>query len=143
MRLRLLNGLMKGENMEGNKIAPESIDEYISKFSPEIQEILEMLRKVIKEAAPEAKEKISYQMPAFTLYGNLVYFAACKNHIGFYPTPSGIDAFRNELSGYKGAKGSIQFPIDKPLPYELISKIVKFRVAENMKRAEKKFKKKI
>lgn len=128
--------------MEGNKITYRSIDEYISNFPPEVQEILKRLRKVIKESAPDAEEKISYQMPAFALHGNLVYFAAYKNHIGFYPTSSGIDAFKHELSEYKGAKGSVQFPIKKPLPYELISKIVKFRVAENIKKAEGKFKKK-
>ncbi|WP_339314248.1 DUF1801 domain-containing protein [Paenibacillus sp. FSL R10-2734] len=123
--------------MEG-KTTYESIDDYISKFPPEIQEILSTIRKVIKEAAPEAKEKISYQMPTFELHGNLVHFAAFKNHIGFYPTPNGIDAFKEELSGYKGAKGSIQFPINQPMPYELISKIVKYRVAENIQKAENK-----
>jgi len=127
--------------MDESKVTPSSIDEYIIKFPPEIQEKLEMLRKVIKEAAPEAEEKISYQMPTFVLYGNLVHFAAFKNHIGFYPTPSGINAFQQELSEYKGAKGSIQFPLDKPLPYELISKIVKCRVLENIKKAEDKLKK--
>ena len=116
----------------------ESIDDYISKFPTEVQEILMTLRKVIKESAPDAKEKISYQMPTFALHGNLVHFAAYKNHIGFYPAPSGIEAFKEELSVYKGAKGSVQFPINKPLPYELISKIVKFRVAENIKKAEDK-----
>jgi len=131
---------MKGGIMEGNKITSDSIDEYIIKFSPEIQEILKMLRKVIKESAPDATEKISYQMPTFVLHGNLVHFAAHKNHIGFYPTPSGVDAFKHELSEYKGAKGSIQFPIEKPLPYQLISKIVEFRVAENIKKAEGKLK---
>ena len=125
---------MKGEIMEGNKTTFESIDEYIFKFPPEVQEILKMLRKIIKESAPDAKEKISYQMPTFVFHGNLVHFAAHKNHIGFYPTPSGIDAFKHELSEYKGAKGSVQFPIEKPLPYDLISKIVKFRVAENIKK---------
>ncbi len=128
--------------MERNNTTFESIDEYISKFSPEIQKILIKLRQVIKESAPGAEEKISYQMPAFVLHGNLVYFAAYKNHIGFYPTPSGIAAFKNELSQYKGAKGSVQFPIDKPLPYELISKIVEFRVAENIQRSEAKIRKK-
>ncbi len=123
--------------MEG-KITYESIDDYISKFPPEIQEILSTIRKVIKEAAPDAKEKISYQMPTFELHGNLVHFAAFKNHIGFYPTPNGIDAFKEELSVYKGAKGSIQFPLNEPMPYELISKIVKFRVAENIQKAEDK-----
>jgi uncharacterized protein YdhG (YjbR/CyaY superfamily) len=131
---------MKGETMEENKVIFKSIDEYILQFSPDIQEILNRLRKVIKEAAPGAEEKISYQMPAFVLHGNLVYFAVCKKHIGFYPTPSGINAFKNELSEYKGAKGSVQFPIEKPMPFELISEIVKFRVAENTKRAESKLK---
>jgi uncharacterized protein YdhG (YjbR/CyaY superfamily) len=127
--------------MAENKITSESIDEYILKFTPEVQEILTTLRKVIKDSAPEAEEKISYQMPTFVLYGNLVHFAAFKNHIGFYPAPSGIEAFNDELSEYKGGKGSIQFPIDKPLPYELISKIVKHRVAENIKKSEDKAKK--
>jgi uncharacterized protein YdhG (YjbR/CyaY superfamily) len=116
----------------------QSIDEYILQFPPEVQEILRTLRQVIKDAAPDATEKISYQMPTFELNGNLVHFAAYKNHIGFYPAPSGIDAFKNELDEYKSAKGSVQFVIEKPLPYELISKIVKFRVDENMKKAQKK-----
>lgn len=128
--------------MEVNKITFASIDEYISKFPQEVQEILKSVRKVIKESAPDAEEKISYQMPTFVLHGNLVHFAAYKNHIGFYPAPSGVATFAQELSQYKGAKGSIQFPIDKPLPYELISKIVKYRVAENIKKAEGKVKKK-
>ncbi|RPI02302.1 MAG: hypothetical protein EHM72_04520 [Calditrichaeota bacterium] len=109
----------------------QSIDDYISQFPPQVQEILAELRRTIKEAAPEAEEKLSYQMPTFALHGNLVHFAAYKNHIGFYPAPSGIDSFREELSTYKGAKGSVQFPLNKPLPYELISRIVKFRAAEN------------
>jgi uncharacterized protein YdhG (YjbR/CyaY superfamily) len=113
-----------------------SIDEYIALFPKDIQKKLEELRATIKAAAPDAKEKISYQMPTFDLYGNLVHFAAHKNHIGFYPTPSGIDAFKNELSVYEGAKGSVQFPLDKPLPLKLIRKIVKFRVAENVEKAE-------
>jgi uncharacterized protein YdhG (YjbR/CyaY superfamily) len=128
--------------MEGNKITFNTIDEYILQFPPEVQETLNTLRKVIKEAATDAEEKISYQMPTFAFHGNLVYFAAYKNHIGFYPTSSGIAAFKQELSEYKGAKGSVQFPLEKPLPYELISEIVKYRVAENMKRAEDKLKKK-
>jgi uncharacterized protein YdhG (YjbR/CyaY superfamily) len=127
--------------MEENKIPFYTIDEYIAQFSLEIQEILNTLRKVIKESAPNATEKISYQMPTFFLHKNLVHFAACKNHIGFYPTPSGIEAFKEELSGYKGSKGSIQFPLNKPMPYELISKIVQYRVAENIKKAEGKMKK--
>lgn len=126
--------------MEQNKHTAQSIDEYTLKFTPEIQEMLNTLRKVINEAAPGAKEKISYQMPAFDFHGVLVYYAVCKNHIGFYPTPSGIEAFRNELSDYKSSKGAIQFPLNKPLPYELISKIVQFRVAENTRNAENKMK---
>ena len=114
-----------------DKITFASIDEYIVQCSPEVQGTLETLRQVIRETAPGAKEKISYQMPTFYLNGNLVHFAAFKKHIGFYPAPSGITAFKQELSGYKGAKGSVQFPLDKPLPYDLIRKIVAFRVAEN------------
>jgi uncharacterized protein YdhG (YjbR/CyaY superfamily) len=126
--------------MDGNK--PQTIAEYIAQFPPEIQGILQKLRAVIKESAPDATETISYQMPAFVRHGVLVYFAACKNHIGFYPTASGIEAFRQELSAYKGAKGSVQFPLGQPLPYELISRIVKFRLAENERKAENKAKKK-
>ena len=127
--------------MEENKVIPKTIDEYILQFLPEIQEILQMIRKVIKDSAPEAQEKISWGMPTFVLHGNLIHFAAFKNHIGLYPSPSGIDNFQQELSEYKGGKGSIQFPLKKPMPYELISKIVKFRVAENIKIAEEKSKK--
>jgi uncharacterized protein YdhG (YjbR/CyaY superfamily) len=126
--------------MKENKTTYQSIDEYILQFSPDIQDILKMLRKVIKEAAPDAEEKISWGMPAFAHHGSLVYFAAHKNHIGFYPAPSGIEAFKQELSEYKAAKGSVQFPITKPLPYELISKIVRFRVAENTKNKKDKLK---
>lgn len=128
--------------MEENKIRFKSIDEYISQFPPNVQEILKTLRKVIKEAAPDAEEKISYQMPAFALHGNLVYFAAYKKHIGFYPTSSGIEAFKDELSEYKSSKGAVQLPIEKPLPYELIRRIVKFRAAENIEHAKAKLKKK-
>jgi uncharacterized protein YdhG (YjbR/CyaY superfamily) len=123
--------------MESNKVRFNSIDEYIATFPAEIQKILGELRETIKAAAPEAEEKISYQMPTFALKGNLVHFAAYKNHIGFYPTPSGIEAFKDELSVYEGAKGSIRFPIEKPLPLELIKKIVKFRVAENLNKADR------
>ncbi len=121
--------------MEGNKSGFNSIDEYIATFPEDIQKILGEVRSVIKAAAPKAEEKISYQMPTFTLNGNLVHFAAFKKHIGFYPTPSGTQAFQKEVSVYKGAKGSIQFPLDKPMPLKLITKIVKFRVAENLKKA--------
>jgi uncharacterized protein YdhG (YjbR/CyaY superfamily) len=121
---------------------PQTIDEYIAGFPQDVQEILQKIRMTIREAAPEAKETISYQMPTFKFYGNLVHFAAFQHHIGFYPIPTGIDAFKNELSQYKGGKGSVQFPLDKPIPYDLISRIVKFRVKENLEKAEAKAKKK-
>lgn len=124
--------------MDGNKITFETIDQYISNYPPEIQDILEKIRGVVKVAAPEATEKISYQMPTFVLHGNLVHFAAYKNHIGLYPAPSGIEAFKQQLSPYKGAKGSIRFPLDEPIPYELIGEIVKYRVAENIEKAANK-----
>ena len=120
--------------MESNQIRFNSIEEYIATFPEEIQGMLQELRATIQAAAPVAEEKISYQMPTFFLNGNLVHFAAYKNHIGFYPAPSGIEAFKAELSVYKGAKGSVQFPIDKPLPLELVTKIVKFRAAENLRK---------
>jgi uncharacterized protein YdhG (YjbR/CyaY superfamily) len=119
-----------------------SIDEYIESFPNEVQEILRKLRAVIKDAAPDAEEKISYRMPTFYQKGNLVHFAAYNKHIGFYPAPSGIQAFKNELSTFKGAKGSVQFPIDKPLPYQLIGKVVRFRVVENLRKADEKLRKK-
>ena len=114
-------------------IKPQNIDEYIAGFSKDIQATLQQLRTTINTAAPGATEVISYQMPAFKLNGNsLLYFAACKNHIGFYPTSSGIRTFSKELSVYKGSKGAVQFPISQPLPLGLISRIVKFRVKENL-----------
>ena len=112
----------------------QTIDEYISEFPEDIQEILEKMRKVIQEAAPEAEEAISYGMPTFKLNGNLVHFAAYKNHIGFYPAPSGIEAFKEEISEYKSSKGAVQFPLDKAIPYDLVEKIVIFRVKENLKK---------
>ena len=124
--------------MDSKKVRFTSTNEYISTFPEEIQKILQELRKTIKAAAPEAQEKISYQMPAFDLKGNLVWFAAFKNHIGFYPMPSGIQAFKKDFSVYEGSKGAIRFPLDKPLPLKLVSKVVKFRVAENLKKAEMK-----
>lgn len=120
---------------EAEKTTPKNIDEYIASFPKDIQEILEKIRVTIRNAAPEAKEKIAYQMPTFTLEGNLVHFAAFKNHIGFYPTPTGTEAFNKELSAYKRGKGSIQFPLDTPIPLGLITEIVKFRVKENLERA--------
>jgi uncharacterized protein YdhG (YjbR/CyaY superfamily) len=116
----------------------QTIDEYIGAFPEDVQRILNELRQTIKEAAPEAQEIINYQMPTFSLNGNLVHFAAFENHIGFYPTPSGIEAFKQELSGYEGAKGSVQFPIDEPLPLPLIRRIVEYRVKENVERNQKK-----
>jgi uncharacterized protein YdhG (YjbR/CyaY superfamily) len=110
----------------------QTIDEYIKKFPEDIQEILENIRKVVHKAAPEAKEVISYGIPTFKLYGNLVHFAAYKNYIGFYPTPSGIETFKEEISEYKNSKGAVQFPLDKPIPFDLVEKIVVFRVRENL-----------
>src|SRR5689334_21001914 len=124
--------------MKTKPTAPRNINEYIAAFPPDIQKILKKIRLTISQAAPEAEEAMSYQMPTFDLKGNLVHFAAFKNHIGLYPTPSGTEAFKHEISIYQGAKGSIKFPIDKPLPMELIKEIVKFRVAENLEKAEKK-----
>jgi|SRR5690554_3488647 uncharacterized protein YdhG (YjbR/CyaY superfamily) len=127
--------------MLATKKTPESIDEYITAFPENVQEKLQLIRKTIKEAAPEAEEAISYQMPTFKYKGNLVYFAAYKNHIGFYPAPRENEAFREELSAYKGAKGTLQIPLDEPVPYDLISRITKFRAAENLQRAASKRKK--
>jgi len=128
--------------MTTNKKIPKDIDEYIASFPKDIQEILEKLRTTIRKAASDAAEIISYQIPTFTLKGNLVHFAAYKKHIGFYPTPTGIKVFKKELSAYEGAKGSVKFPLAKPIPFDLISKIVRFRVKENLERAEAKVKKK-
>lgn len=113
---------------------PNTIDDYIRNFPDEIQEILEKVRATIRENAPEAKETINYQIPTFTLNGNLVHFAAFKKHIGFYPTPTGIEKFKNELTGYETAKGSVKFPLTKPIPYNLIAKITEFRVNEQKKK---------
>jgi len=128
--------------MKTTQAAPQTIDEYIAGFPAEVQKILQKIRKTIHEAAPEAQEKISYQMPTFFLQGNLVHFAAFKEHIGFYPVPTGIEKFKKELSVYKQGKGSVQFPLDQPMPYDLITKIVKFRVKENLAAAAAKAKKK-
>ncbi|WGQ10052.1 DUF1801 domain-containing protein [Pedobacter gandavensis] len=116
---------------------PKSISDYISNFPDQVQMMLEELRKTIREAAPEAEETINYAIPTFTLNGNLVHFAAYKNHIGFYPAPSGIEAFHSELSGYQMAKGSVKFPIEQALPLELIRRIVAFRRQENLGKAKK------
>jgi len=121
---------------------PKTIDEYIALWPEEIKAKLRSMRETIQKAAPAAEEAISYQMPTFTLHGNLVHFAAFKNHIGFYPVPSGLKAFEKELSKFKTGKGSAQFPLDQPLPLALVTKIVKFRVSENLAKAEAKKKKK-
>lgn len=113
---------------------PQNTDEYISGFSKETRKLLEQLRKTIRKAAPKATEVISYGMAAFKMNRVLVYFAAYPKHIGFYPTPSGIKAFQKELSAYKWSKGAVQFPLDKPLPQRLITKMVKFRVAEDQQK---------
>ncbi len=117
-----------------NKIDATSIDSYIASFPETIQHLLRQMRATIKKAAPKAEEKISYAMPTFFLNGNLVHFAGYKTHIGFYPAPSGIAAFKKELTVYKNAKGSVQFPLDEPLPLTLITKIVKYRVKENLEK---------
>lgn len=122
--------------MSENTPQYQTIDEYLTLFPPEVQEILRTIRTVIHEAAPEAEEKISYRMPTFYLYGNLVHFAAFKHHIGFFPSPGGLEAFKDELAGYTSSKGGVQFPLDKPIPYELIAKITRFRVEENLRCAK-------
>ncbi len=127
--------------MKTDQTVPQNIDEYIAGFPDDVQLILQKIRATIRAAAPNAEETIKYQMPTFMLKGNLVHFGAFKKHIGFYPVPSGIEAFKKELSVYAGGKGSVQFPFDKPMPYDLISKIVQFRVQENLKNAEAKKKK--
>ncbi len=111
-----------------------TVDEYIAGFPQDVQEILNELRAVIKTAAPQAEEKISYQMPAFYFHGNLVYFAAYKKHIGFYPTSSGIEHFKKELAGYEVSKGAVRFPLGKPIPLDLVRRMVDFRVRENMEK---------
>ena len=111
--------------------SPSTIDAYIATFPKATRMLLERMRIVIQQAAPKAEEKISYGIPTFKLKNNLVHFGGYKNHIGFYPTPSGIEKFKKELLSYETAKGSIKFPIEKPIPYDLITKIVKWRVSEN------------
>lgn len=116
---------------------PENVDEYIASFPADVQTLLQQMRLAIKQAAPQAEEVISYSMPAFRLNGMLVWFAAHSNHIGLYPRGSGIEEFAVQLKGYKVSKGTIQFPLDKPLPVDLIGKIVQFRVEENLRKGRK------
>ncbi|HRQ41497.1 MAG TPA: DUF1801 domain-containing protein [Chloroflexota bacterium] len=128
--------------MENNKATFTSIDEYIATFPADIQQILQEIRATIHAAAPTATEKISYQMPTFYLKGNLVHFAVHKNHIGFYPTPTGIEEFKDDLAIYGSGKGSARFPLDQPMPFDLITRIVQFRAQENLAKAAAKTKKK-
>ena len=128
--------------MKSDTASPKAIDGYISGFPKEVQNILQKIRGIVKDAAPDAEEAIKYQIPTFVLNGNLVHFAAFAKHIGFYPTPSGIEHFKDALSTYSSAKGSVQFPLGSPIPYSLIKKIVKFRVKENRDKIATKPKKK-
>jgi uncharacterized protein YdhG (YjbR/CyaY superfamily) len=121
---------------------PTTIDEYIANFPADVQEIMQKVRETVKTAVPQATEAISYGMPTFKLEGNLVHFGGAKNHLGFYPAPSGITAFAAELASYQNSKGAVQFPYEQPIPYELISKITQFRAAENLEKAAAKKKKK-
>ena len=123
-----------GKQRHNAEEAFKTIDEYIAAFPKNIQNILEELRQVIMDSAPNAEEAISYQMPTFKLNGNLVWFAAFKKHIGFYPKPSAIEAFRKELTDYEVSKGTIRFPLEKPIPFDLVRKIVKYRVRQNLEK---------
>ncbi len=119
-------------------IAPTTVDEYIAQFDPKIQRVLRKMRATIKKAAPKAEERISYRMPGYFLNGQLVWFGGHPTFIGFYPTGQGISDFKKELAGYKTSKGAVQFPLDQPIPYDLITKIVKQRVQKNQKKAVRK-----
>lgn len=121
--------------MDNKNKKAESIDEYIANFPSQIQKKLQQVRRTIQKAAPEAEEAISYAIPTYKLNGNLVHFAAFNNHIGFYPTPNGIEEFEKELSVYQQGKGSVQFPLDKPMPLDLISRMVKYRVKKNLEKS--------
>lgn len=127
--------------MTVEKLTPKNIDEYIAGFPANVQAVLKQIRAVVRMAAPEAEETIKYGMPTFTFKGNLVYFAAFKKHIGFYPPPTGLEKFKAQVASYAGPKGSLIFPLDKPMPYDLIAEIVRFRVQENLARYDAKKKK--
>lgn len=118
-----------------NKYLPENIDQYIATFPLSTQKLLAQIRAIITKSAPKATESIKYAMPTFEYHGNLVHFAAYKNHLGFYPAPSGLEAFKIDIQAYKNSKGAVQFPLDQPLPISLITKIVEFRVQENESKA--------
>ena len=125
--------------MKTTQTKPEDIEDYITGFSEDVQKILQKIRSTIRKAAPDAIETISYKMPAFNLNGHyLIYFAAYRKHIGMYPVPAGDEEFRQEIAGYQSGKGTLQFPLDRPIPYKLITKVVKFRVKENLEKAETK-----
>ena len=124
--------------MKTEQTIHETIDDYIADFPPDVQAILDKLRATIRKAAPDAEEAMKYRLPTFVLHGNLVHFGAFKKHIGFYATPTGNEKFRKELAVYEGAKGSVQFPLDKPIPYDLVSRMVKFRVQENLEKVRTK-----
>ena len=124
--------------MKAQQARPRNIDEYIAAFPKDVQKILQKVRVTIRKAAPAAQEAIKYQIPTFTLNGNLVHFAGYKNHIGFYPAPTAIEKFKKELSIYGSGKGTLKFPLDKPIPFDLISKIVKFRVKERLSESKAK-----
>jgi uncharacterized protein YdhG (YjbR/CyaY superfamily) len=128
--------------MQTDQATPQTIDGYIAGFPDDVQAILQQIRAMIRAEAPAAEETINYGIPTFTLHGNLVHFAAFKRHIGFYPTPTGIEKFKDELSAYTMAKGSVQFPLDQPIPFDLMRRIVAFRVVENLEKAEARKKKK-
>jgi uncharacterized protein YdhG (YjbR/CyaY superfamily) len=128
--------------MKGKRVAHRNIDEYIATYPAKVKERLQRIRKAIRRAAPGATEAISYGIPAFNLKGYVVYFAGLKNHIGLYPAPRGNAAFAKELAAYEGGKGTVQFPHDRPIPYGLIGRIVRFRVKENLARAAAKGRKK-
>jgi uncharacterized protein YdhG (YjbR/CyaY superfamily) len=128
--------------VDTEQATPGTIDEYIAAYPPEVQAILQQVRATIREAAPDAQEAMKYRLPTFTLKGNLVHFGAFKKHIGFYPAPSGLEQFREELSAYEGSKGAVRFPLDEPIPYDLIREIVRFRVRENLAKAAAKGRKK-
>jgi uncharacterized protein YdhG (YjbR/CyaY superfamily) len=135
----VLSGSHEGDTMRANEATPKDMDEYIAGFPSDVQEILEKIRATIKKAAPEAEETISYQIPTFTLKGKyLIYFAAYKKHIGLYPAPRGVEKFKKELSAYEGGKGTVRFPFDKPIPFGLIRRIVRFRAKENSEREKAK-----
>ena len=121
--------------MKNRMTKTTTIDEYIANFPPEIQALLQQIRRTIREAAPLAGEKIGYGIPTFTLNGNLVHFAGFKTHLSFFPTSSGVEHFKDELTAYQTSRGTIQFPLDQPIPFDLIRRITLFRVEENMRRA--------